>query len=206
MKSLEEIIKTAGHSLEKAGLELIDNSSPCGERSILVDPSSFLALVELMRDDDEIGIDYLSNVTGVDWPEKIVKEMVDGKEKEVAQTIENTVGGYLEVIYHFYSVQHKSGPWTLRMRTGDREENVTLPSITPIFQSADFQEREVFDLYGIRFEGHPDLRRIFMWDEFEDYPMRKDYEDPDDYEYEPTPHKKVLVRTQRHHEGNDPGK
>ncbi len=66
MKSLEEIIKTAGHSLEKAGLELIDNPSPCGERSILVDPSSFLALVELMRDDDEIGIDYLSNVTGVD--------------------------------------------------------------------------------------------------------------------------------------------
>jgi len=53
-------------------------------------------------------------------------------------------------------------------------------------------------LFGVIFEGHPDLRRILMWPEFTDYPMRKDYVPPDDYEYEPTPHDDVLARARRH--------
>ncbi len=84
------------------------------------------------------------------------------------------------------------------MRTTDRAEGARLPSLTPIYRSAEFQEREIFDLYGIRFDGHPDLRRILMWDEFEDYPMRKDYREPDDYEYEPTAHDDVLERAKQH--------
>jgi len=72
-----------------------------------------------------------------------------------------------------------------------------LPSLTPTWRSAEFQEREIFDLYGVTFEGHPDLRRILMWDEFVDYPMRKDYREPDDYEYEPTPHDDVLERAKQ---------
>jgi NADH-quinone oxidoreductase subunit C len=52
---------------------------------------------------------------------------------------------------------------------------VALPSLTPVWRSCEFQEREIFDLFGILFEGHPDLRRILMWDNFADYPMRKDY-------------------------------
>ena len=63
---------------------------------------------------------------------------------------------------------------------------------------AEFQEREIFDLYGIVFEGHPDLRPLLMWDEFKDHPMRHDYVEPDDYEYEPTPHDEVLERAQAH--------
>ena len=74
-----------------------------------------------------------------------------------------------------------------------------LPSLTPIWRSAEFQEREIFDLYGIHFDGHPDLRRILMWDEFNDHPMRKDYREPDDYEYEPTPHDDVLERAKQHY-------
>ena len=74
-----------------------------------------------------------------------------------------------------------------------------MPSLTPIWRSAEFQEREIFDLYGIRFDGHPDLRRILMWDEFEDYPMRKDYREPDDYEWEPTPHDDVLEKAKQHY-------
>ena len=74
-----------------------------------------------------------------------------------------------------------------------------LPSLTPIWRSAEFQEREIFDLYGIRFDGHPDLRRILMWDEFEDHPMRKDYREPDDYEWEPTPHDEVLEKAKQHY-------
>ena len=68
-----------------------------------------------------------------------------------------------------------------------------------MFRSAELQEREIFDLFGVRFEGHPDLRRILMWDGFTDHPMRKDYEEPDDYEYEPTPHEDVLEKAERHY-------
>jgi len=85
-----------------------------------------------------------------------------------------------------------------RMRTGNRNDQVRLPSLTPIWRGCEFQEREIFDLYGIVFDGHPDLRRILMWEEFQDYPMRKDYVEPDDYEYEPTAHDEVLEKAKRH--------
>jgi NADH-quinone oxidoreductase subunit C len=87
----------------------------------------------------------------------------------------------------------------LRQRTSGRSEGVGVASLTPIWRGCELQEREIFDLYGVIFEGHPDLRRILMWDGFVDYPMRKDYVEPDDYEYEPTPHDEVLERTKQHH-------
>ena len=92
-------------------------------------------------------------------------------------------------------VDHRS----LRARTADRGENAEIPSVVSVYRSAEFQEREIFDLYGIVFTGHPDLRRILMWDEFEDHPMRKDYVAPDDYEYEPTPHDAVLEKAKLHY-------
>ena len=91
-----------------------------------------------------------------------------------------------------------TGPSSLRLRTENRIDKVHLPSLTPVWRSAEFQEREIFDLYGIVFDGHPDLRRILMWDEFEDHPMRKDYVEPDDYEYEPTAHDDVLAKAKQH--------
>jgi NADH-quinone oxidoreductase subunit C len=92
-------------------------------------------------------------------------------------------------------MEKKHGPLVLRLRTENRTDQVALPSLTPVWRSAEFQEREIFDLYGILFEGHPDLRRILMWDEFEDHPMRKDYMEPNDYEYEPTPHDTVIEKS-----------
>jgi NADH-quinone oxidoreductase subunit C len=103
------------------------------------------------------------------------------------------------VVYHLYSVARRHGPVILRARTGNRTDAVTLPSLTPIWRSCEFQEREVFDLYGVVFEGHPDLRRILMWDAFAGHPMRKDYVEPDDYEWEPTPHGAVLAKARRHY-------
>jgi NADH:ubiquinone oxidoreductase subunit D len=85
------------------------------------------------------------------------------------------------------------------MRTVNRTDDVTLPSLTPVWRSCEFQEREIYDLYGIVYTGHPDLRRILMWDEFKDHPMRKDYVPPDDYEWEPTPHADVLDRAKKHY-------
>jgi NADH-quinone oxidoreductase subunit C len=141
----------------------------------------------------------------VDWLDRVVKnttkvkKIVDGVEKEVAETTEQKISGYLEAVYHLYSIALKHGPVIIRMRTPDRAKPTYLPSLTPIWRSCELQEREIYDLYGIHFNGHPDLRRILMWDEFEDYPMRKDYEAPDDFEYEPTPHDEVLARAKAHY-------
>ena len=100
--------------------------------------------------------------------------------------------GCLEAVYHLYSVAKKHGPVVIRMRTVNRTDQVELPSLTPVWRSAEFQEREIFDLFGIVFKGHPDLRRLLMWDGFKDHPMRRDYVEPDDFEYEPTAHDEVL--------------
>jgi NADH-quinone oxidoreductase subunit C len=158
-----------------------------------------------LRDDPALRLDFCSNATGVDWLDRTVKKtvkvkkIVDGEEKEVDETTEEKIPGYLEAVYHLYSITLKHGPLIIRMRTSDRSDGARLPSLTPIWRSAEFQEREIFDLYGVRFDGHPDLRRILMWDEFVDHPMRKDYRDPDDYEYEPTPHDDVLERAKQHY-------
>ena len=98
-------------------------------------------------------------MTGVDWLDRTVskkvkvKKLVEGEEKEVEETQEEFFPGYLEAVYHLYSMTHKHGPVVIRMRTADRAEGARLPSLTPIYRSAEFQEREIFDLYGIRFEG-----------------------------------------------------
>jgi NADH-quinone oxidoreductase subunit C len=141
----------------------------------------------------------------VDWldaeiSEKVkVKKLVDGMEKEVEEVKKTQRPGYLEAVYHLYSMALKHGPVILRLRTENRADKVHLPSLTPVWRGAEFQEREIYDLYGIVFDGHPDLRRILMWDEFKDHPMRKDYVEPDDYEYEPTPHDEVLARAKQHY-------
>jgi NADH-quinone oxidoreductase subunit C len=131
---------------------------------------------------------------------------VEGGEPGQVQIVDETVEethkhvepGYLEAVYHLFSIAKKHGPVVLRMRTPNRTDKVELPSFTPVWRSAEFQEREVFDLFGIVFTGHPDLRRILMWDEFKDHPMRRDYVEPDDFEYEPTAHDEVLKRAQEH--------
>jgi NADH-quinone oxidoreductase subunit C len=128
-----------------------------------------------------------------------VKTIVDGVEKDIDQSEEQKIPGYLEAVYHLFSIALKHGPVVVRMRTADRVNAIHLPSLTPLYRSAEFQEREIYDLYGIRFDDHPDLRRILMWDEFIDHPMRKDYVQPDDFEYEPTPHDEVLERAKEHY-------
>jgi NADH-quinone oxidoreductase subunit C len=208
MKTAEEILAAIKTAVPGAGVELVPNPSPSGQQSLRLDPAHAVAVASFLRDDAELALDYCSNATGVDWPGKEITEkvkvtkVVDGVETVVEEAVKHVEPGYLEAVYHLYSMKHAhreiAGPVVLRMRTVNRTDQVELPSLTPVWRSAEFQEREIFDLFGIVFTGHPDLRRILMWDGFEDHPMRRDYVDPDDFEYEPTPHDEVLKRAEVH--------
>ena len=204
MESLEQIKNRGELAVRGARIEIIPNPGPAGQSSLLIDNDHAVEVAKFLRDHPALNFDFCSNATGVDWLDRVVKkttkvkQVVDGVEKEVDQMTEEKIPGYLEAVYHLYSMKHKHGPLIIRMRAPNRSD-AHLPSLTPIWRSAELQEREIFDLYGIHFDGHPDLRRILMWDEFKDHPMRKDYVQPDDFEWEPTPHDEVLERAKHHY-------
>jgi NADH-quinone oxidoreductase subunit C len=212
VKTVEEIKAAIEAAVPGAGVAIVQNPSSSAQHSLLLNPSHASEVAKFLRDDEELALDFLSNVTGVDYLDKEIAEKVkvtrqvsktvDGVEQLLDETVEETrkhvEPGYLEAVYHLYSMKKKHGPVVLRMRTVNRVDQVELPSFTPIWRSAEFQEREIFDLYGIVFTGHPDLRRLLMWPEFKDHPMRKDYVEPDDFDYEPTAHDKVMERAKAH--------
>ncbi|MEN9937093.1 MAG: hypothetical protein RLZZ387_3672 [Chloroflexota bacterium] len=99
---------------------------------------------------DTLGYEYLSNITAVDM----------------------LADGVIELVYHFF---HLGGGPPVAVKSRLPRNHPTAPSLTPEWPGADLQEREAFDLYGVTFEGHPNLARIYMWDEFEGFPMRKDF-------------------------------
>lgn len=195
---LSTILSRLRVALPAASLAQRRNPGPAGQDSLLVAPEHLVAVCQFLRDTPDLAFDFLSNVTGVDWPEP-------AKADTVAVPVEATpppACGFLEVIYHLYSTSRRVGPLVLRARTVDRQAQVFIPSLVALYRSAEFQEREIFDLFGVVFTGHPDLRRILMWDEFADHPMRKDYLAPDDYQYEPTPHDAVLEKAKLHYPAN----
>ncbi len=218
MKTLEEIKSAIEGAVPDAAVEFVSNPGPSGQHSLRLDPAQAVEVAKFLRDDVDLAFDFLSNVTGVDWPDKEITEKViitravtktvDGVEQTVEETVEEPrkriEPGCLEAVYHLFSISKKHGPIVLRMRTINRSDQVELPSFTAIWRSAEFQEREIFDLYGVVFTGHPDMRRLLMWDGFKDHPMRKDYVEPDDFEYEPTPHDAVLARAAAHNPASEP--
>jgi NADH-quinone oxidoreductase subunit D/NADH-quinone oxidoreductase subunit C/D len=119
---------------------------------LMVPAGKLLEVSQVLR--DELGFNYLSSVTGIDLIEE----------------------NKMEVVYHTYSTEKGGGSVVLKVQV-DRDDPV-VPTVMPLWPGADFQEREIWDLYGIRFEGHPDPRRILMWDGFEGHPMRKDWKEP----------------------------
>ncbi len=171
-------------------VSIVQNGSPSAQQSLLLDSDHAVDVAHFLRDHSELRLDFCSNMTAVDWPDREVTEkvkvakLVDGVEKEIEETRKTRVPGYLEAVYHLFSMEKKLGPVILRLRTKNRTDQVHLPSLTPVWRSAEYQEREAFDLFGIVFDGHPDLRRILMWEEFTDHPMRKDYVPPADDEVE----------------------
>ena len=207
METLEQIRTRLLARFPGAQVTLVTNPGPAAEHSLLLDAAHASDLALFLRDAAGLRFDYCSNVTGIDWPDKEIVETTKtsvpdpagGPAKVVETKTKRLEPGYLEAVYHLYSMELKHGPVVLRLRTANRTDQVTLPSLTPVWRSCEFQEREIFDLFGIVFSDHPDLRRILMWDEFKDHPMRKDYVPPDDFEWEPTPHADVLAKAQKHY-------
>jgi NADH-quinone oxidoreductase subunit C len=209
METLEQLRDRLLARFPDASVSIFQNPGAAAQHSLLLGAARGREIAAWIRDDPALKLDFCSNVTGVDWPDKEVVETTkvstpdpanpSGPPKVVEQKTKKLVPGCLEVVYHLYSMALKHGPVIIRLRTANRTDQVTLPSFTPVWRSCEFQEREIWDLYGIVFEGHPDLRRILMWDEFKGHPMRKDYAEPDDYEWEPTPHAAVLEKARKHY-------
>ena len=207
METVEQIRDRLLARFPGAEISVVTNPGVAAQHSLLLDCATGRTIAAFLRDDPALQLDQCSNVTGIDWPEKEIVETAKvsipdpagGPAKVVEQKTKRLQPGCLEVVYHLYSIALRHGPVILRLRTGNRADQVTVPSLTPVWRACEFQEREVFDLYGVIFDGHPDLRRILMWPEFKDHPMRKDYVEPDDYEWEPTPHGAVLEKAKVHY-------
>ena len=120
-----------------------------GYQGIIIDADSLLELAQVIHDD--LGFDYLSSATAVDYLGE---------------------GDHMEMVYHAY---RSSGGGALVFKAQTDRENASIPSLTPVWRGADFQEREAWDLFGIRFPGHGNLKRILMWEGFSGHPMRKDW-------------------------------
>lgn len=208
METLEQLRDRLLARFPAAKIAIVPNPGAAPEPSLLLEAATARDIALFLRDDPALRLDYCSNVTGVDWPDKEIVETkkttvpdpAGGPAKVVEEKTKRLQPGCLEAVYHLYSVALKStAPVILRLRTANRTDRVALPSLTPVWRSCDFQEREIYDLFGIVFEGHPDLRRLLMWDGFKDHPMRKDYVAPDDFEWEPTPHGSVHERAKVHY-------
>jgi len=122
-----------------------------GYEGYVIESERLIEFAQAIR--DELGYDYLSSVTGVDY-------LPDDK---------------IEVVYHAY---RSEGGSALVFKVQAPRAEATVPSLVSVFPGADFQEREAWDLLGIRFDGHPNLRRILMWEGFHGHPLRKDWEEP----------------------------
>src|SRR5437016_846802 len=139
MESLDQIKSRIEADIPAARLQIIPNDSPAGQRSLLIDSAHGLAVAKFLRVDPQLRLDYASNVTGVDWLDTVLKEkvkvkkLVEGVEKDVEELVEKKRPGYLEAVYHLYSMELKHGPVIIRLRTQNRTDKVHLPSLTPIW-------------------------------------------------------------------------
>jgi NADH-quinone oxidoreductase subunit C len=139
--------------LRQSAIEGIqDISEALGEVTLVAKREALVALLTRLRDDERFKFNFLSDLSGVDLGEFASPRFA--------------------VAYHLYSLAHNH---RLRVKVFLEEDDAKLPSVTGIWKAANWQEREVFDFFGITFEGHPDLRRILMPADYEGYPLRKDF-------------------------------
>jgi len=149
--------------MSKALVELLKKQFPAavlethalaGDETVVVEAGRWKDVARFLRDDPRASCDMLVDLTAVDYPERSPR---------------------FEVVAHLYSLS-KGHRLRLKARVGDREgESVEIDSLADLWGSANWAERECWDMFGVRFRGHPDLRRILLYPEFEGYPLRRDY-------------------------------
>jgi NADH-quinone oxidoreductase subunit C len=137
---------------EKLGAKVIATQQAHGDDVLLLDPAGLRESFRVLKEEPGLRFDFLSDITAVDYWNK--------KEPR------------FEVVYHLVSLERKA---RLRIRVPVSESAAVVDSLTSIWPGANFLEREVWDLFGIRFTDHPDLRRVLLYDEFQGHPLRKDY-------------------------------
>jgi NADH-quinone oxidoreductase subunit C len=132
---------------------VLEAGSYVGDEMALVDRAHLVEALTLLRDDPELDFAMLTDLTVVDWLGQVPR---------------------FEVVYHLYSLRHRH---RVRIKVGVAEAPAEcwVPTATGLWHAAAWSEREAWDLYGVRFAGHPDLRRILMYEEFVGHPLRKDY-------------------------------
>ena len=119
------------------------------DTDIIIINESLLDVASFLKNTPGLEFDYLSHITAVDYWD------------------------YFELIYQLISIKHNHG-LILKTRCYGRD-NLTVPSVVSLWQGADYQEREIYDLMGISFQGHPNMKRIVLWPEFQGHPLRKDF-------------------------------
>lgn len=135
---------------ERFGKDIVESYEAYGMHTFVVKKERIVDICRFLKEDTELRFNYLSDLCGVDYHPKKPR---------------------FEVVYHLYSI-----PYKYRVRLKCRiDEGEKVPSVTSVWRTANWHEREAYDMYGIVFEGHPDLRRIYLWEGFEGYPLRKDF-------------------------------
>jgi NADH-quinone oxidoreductase subunit C len=140
----------------RLGASLVETHEHRGDLTAVVDRAIIHDALRFCRDDAALGFDVLMDLTAVDYSK------YPGRED----------GPRFEVVYHLYSLAHNH---RLRLKTRVDEDDAVVATAVDLWPIADWLEREVWDMFGIRFQGHPDLRRLLLYEEFVGHPLRKDY-------------------------------
>ena len=140
----------------RLGARVLDTHEHHGDHTAVVAPESIVDALRFCRDEPDLGFDMLMDLTAVDYLK------YPGRED----------GPRFDVVYHLYSVTHNH---RVRLKVPVEQDAPSVPTATALWPIANWLEREVWDMYGIRFDGHPDLRRLLLYEEFVGHPLRKDY-------------------------------
>lgn len=136
---------------EKFNSRIIDSGIERAQVSVTINPESLLEVVEFLKTDPELKYDFLLDLCGVDYPKRDKR---------------------FEMVYHFYSPKHNH---RMRVKVPLQGRNPTVNSLTGLFKAANWPERETYDMFGIKFRNHPNLKRILNVDNFSGFPLRKDF-------------------------------
>ena len=141
---------------DRFGTRIVETHDFRGDHTAVVDRAAVIDVLRACRDEAELAFDVLMDLTAVDY------SRYPGRED----------GSRFEVVYHLYSLAHNH---RLRIKVRVEEDDAVVPTAARLWPIANWFEREVWDMFGVRFEGHPDLRRLLMYEEFVGHPLRKDY-------------------------------